>query len=310
MTTGLWSKKRTGLDSRRGAKPCFQRKLRLYHHPNGARIAYREVGSGPPLVLLHSATLSHREFEPLIDELADRYRLVLPDLPLHGDSEDQQLYSYSTDWLVDVISSFIHDAGGPNPLVGGHEAGAKLILRAMEVGKLKPRRLILMPNSMHIRSRRDQLERAIRLATRAGAAPALDYALSHAARLVLHPALGERLSARNNPRARDLMRHAASKIAGNGTRMRGWARAGRNWAVPTPQELRDLYQRIDVPVLLLWADEDRTHPLVIAQEAVELFPSAQLRVLENTGFLMAYDDPVGMAREIAAFGCPYRKLEA
>ncbi|CAA9498754.1 MAG: hypothetical protein AVDCRST_MAG30-1784, partial [uncultured Solirubrobacteraceae bacterium] len=39
-------------------------KLRLYHHHDGARIAYREAGTGPPLVLLHSPLLSHREFEP------------------------------------------------------------------------------------------------------------------------------------------------------------------------------------------------------------------------------------------------------
>ena len=64
-------------------------KLRLYHHPDGARVAYREAGTGPPLVLLHSKLLSHREWEPLVEELADRFRLVLPDLPLHGDSEDR-----------------------------------------------------------------------------------------------------------------------------------------------------------------------------------------------------------------------------
>ena len=42
-------------------------KLRLYHHPDGARVAYRETGSGPGLVLLHSALLSYREFEPIVE---------------------------------------------------------------------------------------------------------------------------------------------------------------------------------------------------------------------------------------------------
>jgi len=65
-------------------------KLRLYHHPDGARVAYREAGTGPPLVLLHSKLLSHREWEPLVEELGHRFRLVLPDLPLHGDSEDRR----------------------------------------------------------------------------------------------------------------------------------------------------------------------------------------------------------------------------
>ena len=53
-------------------------KLRLYHHPDGARVAYRETGTGPGLVLLHSALLSHREFEPVVEHLADRYRLDPP----------------------------------------------------------------------------------------------------------------------------------------------------------------------------------------------------------------------------------------
>ena len=54
------------------------------------------------------------------------------------------------------------------------------------------------------------------------------------------------------------------------------------------------------PVLLLWADEDAAHPLAIAEEALQLLPDAQLRVLPRTGFLIAYDDPVGVARELVA----------
>jgi pimeloyl-ACP methyl ester carboxylesterase len=56
-----------------------------------------------------------------------------------------------------------------------------------------------------------------------------------------------------------------------------------------------------MPVLLLWADRDPLHPLAAAEEALRLLPHGQLRVLESTGFLMAYDDPVGLARELAAF---------
>jgi pimeloyl-ACP methyl ester carboxylesterase len=56
-----------------------------------------------------------------------------------------------------------------------------------------------------------------------------------------------------------------------------------------------------MPVLLLWADQDRLNPLGPAEEALVLLPRGQLRVLESTGFLMAYDDPVGLARELTAF---------
>ena len=61
------------------------------------------------------------------------------------------------------------------------------------------------------------------------------------------------------------------------------------------------YPELDLPVLLLWADEDELHPLAVAEEALALLPNGQLRVLASSGFLMAYDDPVGLARELAAF---------
>ena len=64
-------------------------RLRLYHHRDGARVAYRETGTGPGLVLLHSLGLSHREWGPVVGPLSGRFRVVLPDLPLHGDSEDR-----------------------------------------------------------------------------------------------------------------------------------------------------------------------------------------------------------------------------
>jgi pimeloyl-ACP methyl ester carboxylesterase len=273
-------------------------KLRLYHHPDGARVAYREAGTGPPLALLHSAGLSHREWEPLVEELGDRFRLVLPDLPLHGDSEDRPRHSYSPDWLAEVLAGFVRDTCGARPLVGGHEAGALLLLRAVLSRQLTPSRLVLMSSCLH----RPPLSsgRAARAGAVVASVPGLDRVASHAARLALRPSKGPALSARGNPAARDLIRHATMDLGGNVNRARAWSKAVRRWPRDQP-ELLDAYRHIDVPVLLLWADEDPLHPLAIAEEALDLLPDAMLRVLPGTGFLMAYDDPVGLARELAAF---------
>ena len=89
-------------------------------------------------------------------------------------------------------------------------------------------------------------------------------------------------------------------LGGNAGRMRAWSRAIRRWPREQP-ELAEAYPRIAVPVLLLWADDDPMHPLAIAEEARDLIADAMLRVLPGTGFLLAYDDPVGLARELAAF---------
>jgi pimeloyl-ACP methyl ester carboxylesterase len=273
-------------------------KLRLYHHHDGARIAYREAGTGPPLALLHSAGMSHREWEPLVAELGDRFRLVLPDLPLHGDSEDRPSHPYSPDWLAEVVAGFVRDTCGLRPLVGGHETGAILLLRAVLSRQLTPGRLVLMSSSLHRPPQRST--RAARAVARAAAVPGLDRAASHAARLAFRPDKGAALSARGNPAARDLVRHATMYLGGNANRARAWSKAVRRWPREQP-ELLDAYRLIEVPVLLLWADEDVSHPLAVAEEALDLLPDAMLRVLPGTGFLMAYDDPVGLARELAAF---------
>ena len=106
-------------------------RLRLYHHNDGARVAYRETGTGPALALLHSLGLSHREWEPVVGALSDRFRVVLPDLPLHGDSEDRPRHPYSPDWLADVIAGFCREVAGPRALLAGHDLGAELALMAV-----------------------------------------------------------------------------------------------------------------------------------------------------------------------------------
>jgi pimeloyl-ACP methyl ester carboxylesterase len=276
-------------------------KLRLFHHRDGARVAYREAGAGPALVLVHSALLSHKEWEPVVEHLTDRFRLILPDLPLHGDSEDRPRHPYTLGWFAEVMAAFCTETAGPSPLVGGHDLGAEVLLRAVETGQLEPARLVLMPNCLHRPPERPALRSAWRGATRVAAVPGLDRLLSHAARRAFRPELGVKLSARGNPAANDLVHHAFADVGGNANLARSWARFARSYEIRARRELLDAYARITAPTLLLWADEDPLHPLQAAEEALDLLPDAQLRVLSGTGFLIAYDDPVGVGRELVAF---------
>ena len=276
-------------------------RLRLFHAPDGARVAYREAGTGPPLVLLHSLLLSHREFAPVAAELTHRHRLVLPDLPLHGDSEDRPRHPYTLDWLADVMAAFIRDTCGPRANVAGHEAGAEIVLRAMATDRLPVGRLVLLGNRMHGAGHPSPLRRRWAPLARLGGVPVVDRAVARGARHVVRSSLGPRLSATGHPAAGDLVRHAFADVAGNPNLVRSWSKLARGWPREAQRDLLDAYGRIDVPVLLLWAERDLVHPLRLAEEALDLLPDAQLRVLGSTGFLMAYDDPVGMAREIAAF---------
>lgn len=276
-------------------------KLRLYHHPDGARIAYREAGTGPPLALLHSKGLTHREWEPVVDELARRFRVVLPDLPLHGDSEDRPTHPYTPDWLTELLAGFLQDTCGARPLLCGHGLGAQLALLAVERGAVQPAKLVLLSNPLHTKPRRSGLERVGRVVVRAAVVPGFDRVLARTAAVALRPSRGDRLTVTGAPGARDLVRHALMDLGSNGNRVRAWAKAARRWPHGAQKELLSAFGRMEFPVLLLWADSDELHPLAIAEEALDAFPDAQLRVLPRTGFLVAYDDPVGLSRELVAF---------
>jgi pimeloyl-ACP methyl ester carboxylesterase len=276
-------------------------RLRLYHHPDGARVAYRELGAGPPLALLHSGLLSHKEWEPVVKSLADRFRVVLPDLPLHGDSEDHPRHPYTLDWFAEVLGGFSAEVLGPRPLLAGHDAGAEILLRAVANERVRPARLVLMPSRMHAPPLHPWLRATWQLTTCTAAVPGLDRLLSHGTRVVFAPKRGLLLSARANPAACDLLRHAFADVPGNSSLARSWAKCARAWPRGAQTQLLELYPRLQMPVLLLWADRDPLHPLAAAEEALRLLPHGQLRVLQSTGFLLAYDDPVGLARELAAF---------
>ena len=52
-----------------------------------AQLVYEATGAGPDVVLLHPFPLHHHFWDGVLDQLTTRYRVVLPDLRAHGDSD-------------------------------------------------------------------------------------------------------------------------------------------------------------------------------------------------------------------------------
>jgi pimeloyl-ACP methyl ester carboxylesterase len=82
---------------------------------DGHKIFYREAGdpNAPTLLLLHGFPTSSHMFRNLIPLLADRYRVVAPDLPGFGFSDvpDRARFKYSFDQLANVIDRFTTTIG-------------------------------------------------------------------------------------------------------------------------------------------------------------------------------------------------------
>lgn len=64
----------------------FERFQRDEREVNGVRIAYRQGGSGPPLLLLHGYPQTHVIWHLIADRLAERFTVVAADLRGYGDS--------------------------------------------------------------------------------------------------------------------------------------------------------------------------------------------------------------------------------
>ncbi len=82
---------------------------------DGLKIFYRESGhaSSPTVLLLHGFPTSSHMYRDLIPALADRFRLVAPDLPGFGfsDAPDRSQFEYSFDHLAEVVDRFTEVLG-------------------------------------------------------------------------------------------------------------------------------------------------------------------------------------------------------
>jgi pimeloyl-ACP methyl ester carboxylesterase len=82
---------------------------------DGLNIFYREAGpaDAPVLLLLHGFPSAGHMFRDLIPHLADRYRVIAPDLPGFGQSEmpSRAEFDYNFDHLAQVIDRFTEEIG-------------------------------------------------------------------------------------------------------------------------------------------------------------------------------------------------------
>lgn len=79
------------------------------------QLFYREAGrrDAPAVLLLHGFPSSSRMWQPLMDRLADRYRLVAPDYPGfgHSDAPPADQFEYTFDRLTDFVERFTDEIG-------------------------------------------------------------------------------------------------------------------------------------------------------------------------------------------------------
>jgi pimeloyl-ACP methyl ester carboxylesterase len=93
------------------------------------RIAVREYGSGPPLVLVHGLMTAGYSFRYVLDLLGARHRLLIPDLPGAGHSDHPDVY-LGPDVLARSVIATMDALGVRGAQVIGNSMGGYLCMRA------------------------------------------------------------------------------------------------------------------------------------------------------------------------------------
>lgn len=101
--------------------------LGLTHHiarVNGIRMHYVECGSGEPVVLLHGFPEYWYSWRHQIGALAQRYRVIVPDL--RGYNETENVGPYDTDTLQADVLGLIATIGEESVHLVGHDWGGAI----------------------------------------------------------------------------------------------------------------------------------------------------------------------------------------
>lgn len=114
--------------------------VKFFPGRDGVRLAYREVGEGRPLVLLHPFALDATLWSQFgqADALAERgFRVITPDFRGHGRSErPREAAAYPPDVLADDGLALVEELGlRPSAYdLGGYSLGGRIVVRMLVRG--------------------------------------------------------------------------------------------------------------------------------------------------------------------------------
>ncbi len=98
---------------------------------DGRKLAYREEGSGPPVVLVHGSPGEGRSWGRVVPHLKEHFRTICPDLPGSGGSDRLEVDEPAgrMDAMGAAVARLVESLDGPVRLVG-HSFGGNIALQA------------------------------------------------------------------------------------------------------------------------------------------------------------------------------------
>jgi pimeloyl-ACP methyl ester carboxylesterase len=234
------------------------------------------TGKGKLVLLLHGWGDSLHSFGQLQAGLTKQYQVISLDLPGFGSSEAPK-----TVWNLDDYSNFVADLltklelPQPNVVIG-HSNGGALAIRAISLGLLKPKKLILLAAS-GIRSNQYAKRFALNVLAKTGNAATLwmPERYRQALRKSLYGAAGSDLLVM--PQLQETFKKTVR------------------------QDVQDDAKNISIPTLLIYASEDDSTPIALGQRYQQLIPNSRLEIIHESGHFIHLDQADKVTNLIEGF---------
>lgn len=261
------------------------------------RLAYREHGSGEPLLLIHGFGASTFTWRHVVPLLTDEYRIITVDMKGFGDSDKPLDEKYSLHDQAALMGDFIIERDFKDLTIVGHSLGGGVAL------------LLALDKRPEVRRRIKQLVILDGVAYR--------QTIPVFFRMLRRPGIAQVGMALVPP---EIQAQAALRIAYEDNSMADAATAaayarplhsegGRHALIYTAQqivppdidEVAAKYGRITLPVMLLWCDKDKVVPLEIGWRLTAALPNSTFHMLRGCGHMPQEEKPDETARKIKQF---------
>jgi pimeloyl-ACP methyl ester carboxylesterase len=250
---------------------------------------YREAGAGEPIVLLHCSSGSSGAWAPVMNHLAQDYRVLAPDLLGYGRTapwpRDAPL---GPDAELGVVEALLDVAGRPAHLVG-HSYGGTVALRA---ARRFPRRVasltLIEPVAFHLLRRADEPDGWREIAALAERHLALvgEGRDAEAAEAFVSYWTGPKAWQRMPDAARDSAVRTAAKVAAE-------------WRLMfAAEDDRDAVAGMDAPTLLICGGRTRTPARRVVQVLRRALPHAPYHEIADAGHMSPLTHPADIAEAI------------
>ena len=268
---------------------------------HGHRRAFVKVGQGPVLLLLHGLGCDHTTWTPVIDTLARRYTVIAPDLLGHGLS-DKPRADYSVGGYANGMRDLLTVLGIDKVTVVGHSFGGGVAMQFAYQFPERTERMVLVASG----GLGSEVSPLIRAVSTPGFHPVMGALTLPGVRHVGRAGL-RGLSRLPGPLTRDLdevadiydsFRDPAARHA-----IRHVVKAVVDWRGQIVSMADRAYLTEELPMAVLWGEDDRVIPVSHAEKAAQLAPRATVRVIPNAGHFPHKDHPQRFARIVHDFVC-------